>query len=606
MNIWNITENDSSLIAKSNDLEFNVGKKNSGNISFIDWKDNFKHLKMLHADSGLRTGITYDLFSYNLLTEPARPILQNSSINKTEGTLISRYELRDIELIKKIIPEEDGKGFQMEMSMTKTGAGQDKWQMIFGAAFEVLNENNLCFAAQGINGKNYFRPGEPSKQEINDQDGFVSFPKFLRLSGNSFKAISPADAKSIIFSGDGIKYFNCNRNSKIFYVNAYGFDLWLEKGQSHTELFSVKLGDMREAILDKKYISEEKAKVFFNGNGTASIEKDGKVLTRNKAEGTVELDVSDLKDGKYNVVMDNGSGSNTEELIIIRNEYKELENKIKTIQEYSEKLSGNDAPLVQLRQKGLEFKLWNAREYMKYCELDQVAGLLKDADRITKAIESDEDAIIPQMNEVIYENDFSEANDDFEYFGNGNVTFPKDKGLFLDPVITINMWSRFKLEGSFCIEFDYMPLQGTTGGTMVQLCGNHFNPVNDAALMCSASGQMPHYNFGQTCYHFSFCRGENYNSIKTNPKPRVCNFRKTGKGFYVLNQIADPVPDSNNEWFRLRFAKNERQFMFFVNDKLVQEYFDEGNQGAFLNGGNFGIRNWSRRKAYYKNLRIYK
>lgn len=607
MKYWKITDAESSINAISDSLEISVDKTNSGNVSSIDWKDNFKHLKMLHFDSAVRTGITYDLYSFNLLTEPVRPILLKSRANEPELAIESFFELRDIELTKKVILAPDGKGFSMEFSMTKTGAGQDKWQMGFGAAFDVLAENNLCFVAPGINGDKYFRPGEPSCQEINDQDGFRSFPKFLRLRGNSFKAISAADGKSLLFSGKGLKYFSCNRSSQMIYFNAYGYDCWLEKGQTHAECFSVKLDEKAEALLDKKYISnQDKAKVFFNGKGTASIEKDGEILSQANGEGLLQLDVSGLKDGKYNVIKEDASSSAAEELIIIRNEYKELETKMEAIEEYSIKLSENNSPLASLRKQGLKFKLRNAAEYMKYCELEQVANLLKDAERIAEAIDSEESSAILPMTELIYENAFAEANDDFEYFGNGDVSFSPEKGLFLDPVITINMWSRFKLEGSFCIEFDYMPKDGTTGGTMVQLCGNHFNPVNDAAMMCSASGQMPHYNFGQTCYHFSFCRGENYNTLNANPKPRVCNFRKTGKGFYVLSRIADPVPDSGNEWFRLCFVKNSRQFLFFVNDKLVQEYFDEGNQGEFLDGGRFGIRNWSRRKAYFKNLRIYK
>jgi hypothetical protein len=243
---------------------------------------------------------------------------------------------------------------------------------------------------------------------------------------------------------------------------------------------------------------------------------------------------------------------------------------------------------------------------MKYCELDQVSGLLKDAGRIVQAIESREPAVIPVPDQIIYKNTFAEPCGDFDYFGNGDISFSPDDGLFLDPVITINMWSKFKLEGDFCMEMDYRPVEGASGGTMIQLCGNCFNPVNDVAMMRTAAGYMPHYNFGTTCYHFSFCRGENYHTTNTRPKPRVCNFRKTGRGFYVLNRIADPVPDSGNEWFHLCFVKNKRQFLFFVNDKLVQEYFDEENQGDFLNAGFFGIRNWSRRKAYFKKLRIYK
>ncbi|MHC4874776.1 MAG: DUF1961 family protein [Planctomycetota bacterium] len=141
------------------------------------------------------------------------------------------------------------------------------------------------------------------------------------------------------------------------------------------------------------------------------------------------------------------------------------------------------------------------------------------------------------------------------------------------------MWTQQEFSGSYTIGFEYFPVNRSTGGTFLQLCGTCINPIDHFDFMASAMGSMAYYNYGIPCYHLSFNRCVQ--------KASHCNFRKTGKGFYVLSRIPEPVKEKC--WHQLHFVKNGNQFLFFVNDKLVLEYFDEGHQGAVYKKGRIGI-----------------
>lgn len=617
---WDITEDEERTILAHGDKSFTVTNSPFGKITPIHWGSELASMKMLNAAVGLQRGMQYNIYSYNLLSEKPKPTLIGLDVTTRDDNpnVLVRSEFSDVTFSNAMVINADNNELSFTVSLEKSGQGIDKYQILFGSAFELTGANDPCLAVPTVGGLKFFRSNEPSKQAICDQNSFRSFPHYERLSGDTFFVISGDDGKSFKLTGDQIKYCDFSDSVKLICFGAYGYDFFLEKGQSHTENFRFKLisgfgVDNLTGILEKRYVrGSNVAKVFFpagdNATFKSNLTRDGEILRSASGTGNLEIDLSTLPDGDYEMnkeaVVEGETLSSTEPLTLLNAEFGRLLENLERIEKEKDSLVLVDT-LAEIRARGIEFKLFNAREYLKCGELEQVDGLLKDADRILSALGSNEPAVPLSVKDVVYENDFTEVNDDFDYYGNGEVSFSKDKGLYLSPVITINMWSKFKLNGSFQVEFDYMPERGDTGGTMVQLCAEHFNPVQEKPLMASASGFMPHYNFGVKCYHFSFCRGQNFGSVADNPKPRVCNFRKTGKGFYVLNQIpVDPVPDNQGKWFQLRFVKNERQFLFFVNDQLVQEYFDEGHQGLFLDGGYFGVRNWSRRRAYFKNLKI--
>lgn len=69
---------------------------------------------------------------------------------------------------------------------------------------------------------------------------------------------------------------------------------------------------------------------------------------------------------------------------------------------------------------------------------------------------------------------------------------------------TINMWSKFKLEGSFQVEFDYLPVQAASGGTMLQLCGTHFNPIQEKPMKNRHERYMHINTFFETHFLFEY------------------------------------------------------------------------------------------------------
>lgn len=249
-----------------------------------------------------------------------------------------------------------------------------------------------------------------------------------------------------------------------------------------------------------------------------------------------------------------------------------------------------------IRRRLIEWKLREFSSYMASSEYDQCDAMLADADRAFRAVEADEPAELPELGDVIYENDFRSFPLDWDLFGFCKTENDPERGFHLEPNMTTNMWTQAAFEGNCAVEFDFCPTsEHFRGGTFLQMCGQCINPRDAFDFMASAMGHMSYYNFGIKCYHYSFNRGD----------LSVCNFRKTGQAFYLLSQIEEPVRE-RGRWYRLRFAKRGRQFLFFVDDILVLEYFDEGNQGEVYESGRIGIRNWGRQTAWFRDFRVYR
>jgi Domain of unknown function (DUF1961) len=274
----------------------------------------------------------------------------------------------------------------------------------------------------------------------------------------------------------------------------------------------------------------------------------------------------------------------------------ELEHLAASINNECGNISDN-SELSQLRRELIGWKLEEYQWYLKNYEYAQSENLLKDAQRTLQAIKNNESAAMPEKGEVLYENDFKSFPHDWDIFGFGTWENDPERGFLLQPIVTNNMWTKQEFSGSYIVEFDYYPLDNNfTGGTFLQMSGACINPRDDNDFMASAMGNMNYYNFGIKCYHFSFHRGDSYQS--------VCNFRKTGSEFFILSQIPDPVRETER-WYKLSFVKNKNRFTFYVDGKLYIEYIDEGLQGPFLDKGRIGIRNWATKSSWFRNFKVY-
>lgn len=259
-------------------------------------------------------------------------------------------------------------------------------------------------------------------------------------------------------------------------------------------------------------------------------------------------------------------------------------------------VAGDTDHITRIRLGQAAWKLGEFELYMLDSEYTEAEAMLDDAERALTAVAEGEPAILPKPGAMLYENSLRDFPVDWQLFGFCETKNDPELGFHVQPNMTTNLWTRDEFEGSHVVEFEFCPTsEHTKGGTFLQMCGCCINPRDGFDFMASAMGNMPYYNFGICCYHFSFNRAD----------LSVCNFRKTGKAFYLLAQIAEPVRE-RGRWYRLHFVKNAAQFLFFVDGTLALEYSDIGNQGEMYSGGRIGLRNWGRQSSWFRNFRVYR
>lgn len=87
----------------------------------------------------------------------------------------------------------------------------------------------------------------------------------------------------------------------------------------------------------------------------------------------------------------------------------------------------------------------------------------------------------------------------------------------------------------------------------------------------------------------------------------TCNLRKS-KGFHLVCQGADPIPDSADvqDFFKIAVVKKSADISFFVNGLNLFTYHDDGKtSGPLLQGGKIGFRQLAPLVAVYRNLEVF-
>ena len=631
---WTIRKGRRGSVAITTPRDLDVEVKSATHIPRIAWKDAFQYIDDLSLKVFLRSGRMYYLYGLNELIDILPVGSTRVETEKKGNTLRATAQgtAQGVTINSETTVDAERNEVQIRLKLSRTKPGRTKLQFQCEVRCDSQKDHQGVALVLPVPKRlAVLRPYDQSDQAIYDQDSHTFFRKTVRLSDGYGVLASARDRKAILFTGSNLRYVSAWTRyrslplTRFFYI--YGKDVVLDKGEDHTETFTFKLingvggtADRNDsiagigALIEKQYVTSEKQiRACFTHpqeavRTKARVIRDGNVLMTEAGSGNLELDVSALADGAYTVTKELRLGEqkyeSREELTVLRETYEGFEKKVKEIASFVERFDPDAYPspeIARLRLDLIKFKLSEIEAYTPFHEVAQIEGLINDAERVIAALERGEAAAIPKKGKLIYANDFSEDTEDFLIFGNGDITFSPGNGMCLDPVGTMNMWTKFPVSGSFVVEFDYFPLKSAKGGTMVQLCGSHPNPISDYDFMCSASwGSMAYYMFGVRCYHFSFSR---WGGLANRPA-RVCNFRKTGKGFYVLSLIPDPITETE-KWYHLSFVKDKNHFLFFVDGRLVQEYFDEGHQGPFLDGGRIGIRNWSTYKSYFKNFKIH-
>lgn len=244
--------------------------------------------------------------------------------------------------------------------------------------------------------------------------------------------------------------------------------------------------------------------------------------------------------------------------------------------------------------------LEEARWYAADGSASEARGLLADAARVRRALETGESAALPQRGERLYAADFRSLPDDWTVFGFGEMRADPEEGLYLAPNTTMNLWSDREFSGDYLVEFSYRPeaMEKMGRGTFLQFSGKTVTRRAPVDMMASATGRMPDYNFGVECYHFSFNRHDPNSRNRT-------NFRKTGEAFRLLalterKTAAEPV------WHQITASRRGSQFLLYIDGRFILEYFDEGHRGPVHDNGRLGLRNWGGMKAWFRDLKVFR
>lgn len=117
------------------------------------------------------------------------------------------------------------------------------------------------------------------------------------------------------------------------------------------------------------------------------------------------------------------------------------------------------------------------------------------------------------------------------------------------------------------------------------------------------TGEYPQYHSGDiNTFHISYFRRKEQDERAFH----TCNLRKS-KGFYLVAQGADPIPDSDDadRFYQLEIRKYKDTVLFSIDGLHIFSYHDDGaSHGSFLHGGKIGFRQLAPLAAEYKNLEV--
>lgn len=593
-----------------------------GGACRLEWPGQFQAIRGLVLRTKVRWGPMYDLYSLN---QPPRVLEVRFGRNATEEkdgvTVVSAEgEGPGVTLRTRFVLDAAAGTLTLVAELRRTQGTQPlKHQIVFEIAPESERPGDIAWVLPGPGRFTIVRPFDASEQNVFDQDGQTSFPVFRRLPERWAMLASVADGRGILFHGDAVRHFRGPQRPDPQRIEFYGNDRFLVEGDSLAETIVIEavpglgalsrdLSDARDgigALATRRYVTDDRPlRVRFTGPDQAEAEAElragDRPVTRSQGKGDLELPTIDLADGDYVLrkrlrlpgrVWDAG-----EPVAVVREAFRHVAAETARLRTFAEALDPAAAPepaAARVRRDLLLFLLDEIAAYRTQHHLAQMDALLADARHAAGLLESAAPAALPPAGEVLYENDLRRETGDFDFFGAGQIEYHPENGLFFGGEGTMNLWSTFTVEGSFLVEFDYLPLDSPRGGTMFQMCGRHPMPNSDTDFMTTASwGAMSHYMFGVSCYHFSFA-----------VKDRDCRLRKTGQGFHILSSVPDPVAGTGR-WHRLAFARHGARLLFFADGALVQEYHDQGRRGPVLEGGRIGIRNWSGHRAWFRNLAI--
>lgn len=166
------------------------------------------------------------------------------------------------------------------------------------------------------------------------------------------------------------------------------------------------------------------------------------------------------------------------------------------------------------------------------------------------------------------------------------------------------LWCPEVFPDNIRIEWEFRPL--TDKGLCILFFaakGRNGKDLFDNSLQVRTGEYVQYHSGDIDAFHVSYYRRKEADERAFH----TCNLRKS-KGFYLVAQGADPIPESAEakDFYQIAVEKKGNRVTFSVNDLQVFEYTDDAKTyGPLLKDGRIGFRQLAPLEACYRNLRIY-
>lgn len=164
------------------------------------------------------------------------------------------------------------------------------------------------------------------------------------------------------------------------------------------------------------------------------------------------------------------------------------------------------------------------------------------------------------------------------------------------------LWCPENFPSRFIAEWEVQNLDPTEGLLIVFFATTGLNgeDIFDPALP-KRDGTFKFYTRDQLKgYHISY-----YTNNPKNPERQLANLRKNN-AFALVQTGSEGIPKMSAAVHRIRLIKDENHILFFVDERKVIDWMDDGKTyGAVLGGGKIGFRQMRWSHFRYRNFNVW-
>ncbi len=217
-----------------------------------------------------------------------------------------------------------------------------------------------------------------------------------------------------------------------------------------------------------------------------------------------------------------------------------------------------------------------------------------------------------EIGEILYENPLSGPEDIAAWVtessreGHPAVTFPHGR-MRLESDVHFLLWCPEEFPDNIAVSWDFQP-RSDDGLAMFWIAarGREGEDLFDPSL-AERTGAYPQYNSGDIdALHIAYFRRNFHGEPLEERSFQTVHLRKS-YGFHFVAAAGDPIPSVRDVVgpYRIQVIKYGPHFRFSINDLVVLEWYDDGEEtGPVLEGGKIGFRQMAGLIADYANLRV--